>query len=256
MWCHLNNYVFWRNGQWSRIAPEKSRMQVIFSGFWLGIFWKCFGMETLKQIKAIKYILTVYNQNDFLDGLNRSSGKSVSIGFHYPSQFLLSTDYKWFTEDRIKRASYLTVSEIQGTELLIRRDKHKQRCMKDGTNYDNLILEAHIKNNGCKAPYQQSFKKFPICSTQKAMKESVYEMTAAKAKYYPVPCKTISNVNVDHTEREEHKEPEESQIGESFTLAVGYTDHIKIITQIQAVDIHAFVGNIGGYIGLFLGRFI
>ena len=38
-----------------------------------------------------------------------------------------------------------------------------------------------------------------------------------------------------------------------FTLTIGYPRQVKIITQSRAVDVNALVGNIGGYIGLFLG---
>ena len=37
-------------------------------------------------------------------------------------------------------------------------------------------------------------------------------------------------------------------------LSVSYPNEWKIIRQSQAVDVHALIGNIGGYIGLFLGK--
>ena len=38
-------------------------------------------------------------------------------------------------------------------------------------------------------------------------------------------------------------------------VTIGYPEQVKIITQSQAVDVHTIIGNIGGYIGLFLGKF-
>ena len=38
-----------------------------------------------------------------------------------------------------------------------------------------------------------------------------------------------------------------------FSFTIEYPEQVKVITQSQAVDGHSLVGNIGGYIGLFLG---
>lgn len=37
-------------------------------------------------------------------------------------------------------------------------------------------------------------------------------------------------------------------------VLIGYPNEVKIITQSRAVTFDALVGNIGGYIGLFLGN--
>ena len=39
-----------------------------------------------------------------------------------------------------------------------------------------------------------------------------------------------------------------------FLYAINYPEEIKIITQSKEVDGNSLIGNIGGYIGLFLGR--
>ena len=87
------------------------------------------------------------------------------------------------------------------------------------------------------------------------MKRSMYEVTAVKNKYYSAPCKIISKIGLDLIEAEYSKSNETMKYGDTFTFWVGFPDQIKIITQSKAVDIHQFIGNIGGYIGLFLGKF-
>ena len=37
-------------------------------------------------------------------------------------------------------------------------------------------------------------------------------------------------------------------------LAVFYPREVRIITQSKEVDIHSLIGNVGGYLGLFLGK--
>ena len=41
-----------------------------------------------------------------------------------------------------------------------------------------------------------------------------------------------------------------------FTIYVFFPLKGKTITQSQEVDVHTLIGNIGGYIGLFLGRLL
>ena len=41
-----------------------------------------------------------------------------------------------------------------------------------------------------------------------------------------------------------------------YPLMIAYPKDMKVVMQQQAIDIHALVGNIGGYIGLFLGRIL
>ena len=40
---------------------------------------------------------------------------------------------------------------------------------------------------------------------------------------------------------------------ETWIFIMAYPEYIRIITQSKDVDIHALIGNIGGYVGLFLG---
>ena len=231
------------------------RLYVTFNGFWYGQFVKCFGIEIKnKYRKDIKAIGNVYKQNEFLDGFKRSSAKVLCVFFHYPAQFLLSNEnHKCFIEDRTKRTDYMLDARIRGLEILKRRNKRKQRCMQDEANYSNSMLEQHVKNNGCKAPYQRTLESFPICSTQQEMKHSVYEVTVVKGKNYPVPCKTISKISFEVTEHQYNETGEQQDL---FSIWVDFPDQIKTITQSQEVDMQVFIGNIGGYVVLFLGRFI
>ena len=40
----------------------------------------------------------------------------------------------------------------------------------------------------------------------------------------------------------------------TLTIELRFPDQMKIITQSKEIDIHTLIGNIGGYIGLFLGN--
>jgi hypothetical protein len=77
------------------------------------------------------------------------------------------------------------------------------------------------------------------------MKHSHYDFGKVRGKYYSKPCKRISKLDV-----QERIWNHGSRI---ISIAILYPEEIKIITQSKEVDGHTLVGNIGGYIGLFLG---
>ena len=68
-----------------------------------------------------------------------------------------------------------------------------------------------------------------------------------KHKYYPSACHRISKIGYSHDYEYD------SDRNDTLTLHIIYPFNAKIITQAKEVDIHTLIGNIGGYVGLFLG---
>ena len=63
----------------------------------------------------------------------------------------------------------------------------------------------------------------------------------------PKACQRISKSKVDinfHVRK----------LASKLYFQIVYPDEIKIITQSKDVDVHSLIGNIGGYLGLFLGK--
>ena len=84
----------------------------------------------------------------------------------------------------------------------------------------------------------------------------------ARKNYYPKPCHRFSKID-KHIESEDHEEEEDDEeeghrkkrdISEAWILSILYPEDMKVITQSKEVDEHALIGNIGGYVGLFLGN--
>ena len=81
------------------------------------------------------------------------------------------------------------------------------------------------------------------------MKAAAYNMYEKRHnKKYSKPCGTMSKVDYSYS-----TEPQSWMNDTFFGINIIYPEQMKIITQAQSVDLHALVGNIGGYIGLFLG---
>ena len=85
-------------------------------------------------------------------------------------------------------------------------------------------------------------------------------MNELRNKYFPEPCLEMSNLisSMNIYEISNGASPSmnnyEISNGTSHQLYVNYPDKIKVITQHKSVDAHMLIGNIGGYIGLFLGN--
>ena len=62
-------------------------------------------------------------------------------------------------------------------------------------------------------------------------------------------CQRISKTKIDVNQ---YKEPYSES--DTWSITVEYPEEVRIITQSKEVDIHSLIGNIGGYLGLFLGK--
>ena len=94
-------------------------------------------------------------------------------------------------------------------------------------------------------PYQN--EGFPKCKHRKEMEDAAYDLYDVRTRYYPKACQRISRIDFDYSPV--------SMKGKLQFLIV-YPEDVKVITQSKELDEHALVGNIGGYIGLFLGKLI
>ena len=71
--------------------------------------------------------------------------------------------------------------------------------------------------------------------------------------FEPIPCQEIPNIAYKHTVVGTNASEFSKFPVREFPIFISFPDQIKVISQSQAIDIHALIGNIGGYIGLFLG---
>ena len=136
---------------------------------------------------------------------------------------------------------------IKNIEVLKRRNRGKS-CLNDWENYDDLVLTKHLKMAGCDNPYQNGNNK--TCVTKTERRRAKYEFEEVRDKYYPAPCQEMPHVAYDHQIRIF------SVNNTGFQFMIEYPDKMKIISQARSVDFHTLIGNIGGYIGLFLGMFL
>ena len=210
-------------------------------------FLKCFGVEINKEYyKDMKYYLLRF------DGKLKKVREEVStsiLSFNLPNQLLRNfrgnKPFRWSTKDR----NGTKILEVTSVEVLKRRNKRNEQCMEDWMFYDNILEQSHIDNIGCRAPYQTSQNQLPVCSTEEKMKKVVFD-SLNLAEKYPPPCQEMPDIAYNYGI------DDADDFGDAIPLYVSFPDKWKIITLSKALDVHALIGNIGGYIGLFLGRII
>ena len=112
--------------------------------------------------------------------------------------------------------------------------------------YDKMVLQEHILQAKCFPPYLEQYQGSPPCKTQEELKNALYSFNEVRKKYIPTACERISRIWY-------YGEEGQAEVNSTWAFAMIYPEYVRVITQSKEVDIHSLIGNIGGYIGLFLG---
>ena len=220
-----------------------------FNGFISRITSRCFGLSIILKTagdaeaiylsfrRELIFMLEKIRENDF--------GSTILL-LNYPGQIIQNFglfETIWKTQN-----DSIGVISIKATsmEILRRRNKKRDPCFVDWMRLDDAILKKHHDTVGCRPPYHRSGK--PVCTSNAEIKDSVYEMSELGTKYYPAPCEEMSNIAFKANYLQG------SDWMQSLIFYFEYPTKAKVIHQMRSVDLHSLIGNIGGYIGLFLGK--
>ena len=220
-------------------------------------FLKCFTMRYEgKDYRKIKFIQIDYNKTGLLaDWQNETDWQDNSMRFfhvivHHPGQFLIDVpdDMKMFNEKL--NFDHWDATHIHFTEyeILQRRNSRKRKCVDKTNDYDNVVIAELLKRSGCRPTYHKGHNFYPRCNSKEKMIESKIETDTREKLGIHMACQRISKINhkLDYERYTEGMEIHE--------LLIYYPDEVRIITQSKDIDIHSLIGNVGGYLGLFLGR--
>ena len=218
------------------------RHENIFNGFYHR-FMKCF-TSTVKQetIRNIKSLWLYYNKTKLDNHLNSGSIYLLS-NFYYPNQFALEINP--MNRYKMNSNNNAVTINIASLEILKRRNSHNRRCFDDLKSYDDLATQRFIAKAGCKPPYLSTFKNVAFCTKIEDIKKSKLDFFELEKQYHSKPCRRISKLLDKFYERKTYQN--------WLRFGIEYPKEVKVISQSKEVDGHALIGNIGGYIGLFLG---
>ena len=218
--------------------------RVTYSG-WLDIlFVKCFGLGF--NYTNVRFAGFGFNSSVFPDGIRSKANLMVQV--HLPNQFLMagnSGKFSW--QKRENKGGYFMSFTLQEVEILKKRNKIVDPCMHDGLNHDEIVLNDHLDNVGCKAPYQKTIKKRKTCGIKEDLEKARYD--ASSFKHSKTACRSAATITYTYDEQDN-----DDIAPDMFYVWIIYPDRYKEIAMVRAVDLQAAIGNAGGYIGLFLGK--
>ena len=244
---YLQTVVMWKNG--SAALAINAKPYPTFSGFKYGSFLKCFSVSiTELDWSDVKFITHVYKIGLYEKYFHPSAG-GVIARIHQPHQFILTDDAQHISSKMNSSDGVSLAILMTSLEVLKRRNKRRDPCVENWNSFDEMLMNQHFEEHGCSPPYFEAHKDFPVCSDQKKIEDSRFEVSRIRSKpnFYP-PCQGMSKIDYDYFD--DIIPTSKGQL----KIMIGYPEQVKIISQSQAVDVHTIIGNIGGYEGLFLGN--
>ena len=215
-----------------------------------GYIVKCFGLELVD--KNVKTFVMLLKREIFPDKARRRH-LGFAVLFHYPNQILQSFATlmnTWNNEDNASKTYWMEFNVRRMEAFQHRYKPKKKNCIRDWKNYDNIMLEEHVRYVGCKTPYQPKYLEAPICKT----KEDMLKANTSLVERLP-PCREIASIDVEFFDSFVG-EPMKMQGKKQHFFAIKFmrfSSRFKKISTKEEVDLQSLIGYVGGYVGLIMG---
>ena len=225
-----------------------------FRTIYKGASSKCFTVDIpyipLQKVWTFGIVLDA----DMFPGGIRPNFYEFGVMVHYPGQFFDSKIKKYQWEERSSNSSSLTMKFlIQRLEIIKNRNTKKHRCHEKWKENDEKILLDKIKELGCKPPWWSISSNLPVCRS----KEKVKMLSEFNPTNYTHACRTVQKILYTYQEfgwLEDYRQEWFDDFDRLFEVVLEFQDgRYMEIQQIRAYSIEDLVGDIGGYLGLFLG---
>lgn len=244
---YLADAIWFRNGTTiDGFHPNLLNMlpRATWAGFFGTWFMKCFGLTV--NFSNVAYAEYHFNSSLLFRGIQT---EPIIIFPHLPNKCFVKGDIeaKVILKNRIKDTEYEFHALLNRIEIVKRRNKISDPCITDDLNYDQTVLSSHLSKIGCKAPYQYTNKSWKICNAPEDIKAA--NIDAILRNDILNACKSAETFTFTYEE-----EKVNDRGSDWFHITVVFPDRVKEIEMVKAIDIHTVIGNVGGYIGLFLGN--
>ena len=240
--------TYLRNETRGNYSSKSVEHPVTFSGFYQEMFLKCFWIRSYTYPpRNLKQAKLYYDKKKLMSDwqLFIGSPTKLYVVLHYQGQFFL---YNELQSSDMTNKQYARFA-IKDFEILKQRNKRRQRCIEDTNEFDNIIYEEYVTKAECTVPYINENKLHDKCKNGKGIYENKLQLKAPEIMEIPKACTRISKIRI--TKYYGSNRFRESAL---WYISISYPREVKIITQSKEVDFHALIGNIGGYLGLFLGN--
>ena len=193
---------------------------------------------------------------DYADG----NAEGFLVLFHYKDQ-LINGQYKskknWPLRAANDSKSFNMVFLLQNIEVIRHRDKRRRPCKHFPYDETENVMKQIINATGCIPPYLPIRDNLSICQTQDEMKRSYSLLIRSgnniqnRANADGSPCHRMGRIDYDYWE---HGPYEEVKTTPYFNITFMFIDQTyREIREVQAFGLLSMFGNIGGYIGIFIG---
>lgn len=229
-------------------------LETTYCGYYYYFFIKCFGLR-LKD-KNTKYGTFMFTSWMFPNGIRPKNGNPKNpfqpVTFiHFPNQlFLQRNTEKTSWRARKNNLGLVKSFTITSMDVLKARDKNIRPCIGDEVKYDEQVMKKHVERFGCKPAYLNIFGNYSICTEKDKIQEARFDSYLIQNVSIK-PCTTLENVNY----RYEEEALESESYKNLYIIQIVFPDTFKEIVHMKAVDIQTVIGNAGGYVGLFCGKY-
>ena len=212
-----------------------------------------------------------FRKSIFSNGFGPEEWHDLMIVFQYPNRILRSYgslfSIQWPLDTDQKYPNHLIDIKLRDMEVIQRREKRGSECL-DVEDYDAKKKEDIMLEVGCRPYFWSHSKVDRICKNQEEISHIMTRtmeifLRLKHAEHEIPPCTDIKKLQIDHnvktatkTVREEFNVKGDKYTGNDTWFEIRLEiqiDSFKEIRQKRAYTPQNLIGNLGGYLGLFIG---
>ena len=212
-----------------------------------------------------------FRKSIFPNGIGPATQQELMIAFQYPRRIYRSQgslfSITWPLNEDNRYKNHAIDFKFRDMEVIQRRQKSGSECL-IAHDYDQIKMEDMMLEVGCRPYYLNHSTIDRICKTKKDIDDlltrhvEVFFRLKQTENDIP-PCSDIQKLQIDHkiettemTLLEEHSKQKPQDMGNDTWFEIRLeiqTDTFKEIKQKQAYTPQSLIGNLGGYLGIFIG---
>ena len=185
----------------------------------------------------------------------------LSIFMTYPNQLIRSFPIIVLQNLQKRRKTVIMNAITQGFEMIQRRSTSNQPCEEKWLNDDVDIINRLVSRTGCRHAHWFKNSSIPICDSQKKFKllklPDIKTISQVFLKDHISPCREIQSIISTISVRDATQVDFQRNITSMdpmIYLNIQFKNPAyKTIRRIRSFNEETLIGNLGGYVGLFLG---
>ena len=211
------------------------------------------------DVASIEMKLKGYYQGvQHFDKRGKSPSLHLSVFLTYPQQLMRSFPIIKIGNLHKQKNDYKIKILTQGMEVLERRSKRNDLCKEIWWRDDSEIISELVEKVKCRHKHWMSNLTNIICESKDQFSSlnlpDVTIVDAGFLRYYVPPCREIQTVLSSNTVEIDTSNKNLTKNGPFTNLKIQFKSNVyKMIKSVRAFNEESLIGNLGGYVGLFLG---